>query len=166
MTVEEEQRIRERAYSIWEQEGRPRGRELDHRLRAEAEIAAERLRGVATGRTDAPGEGHERPTSARQAAEALFTGNREATARLMGEGSATSGKSAPKPRVLPVLPTAAAPHEELNNSNSPQHQTVPEIASSQFARIRTWVRYGMTLRQVADMYGTDVGEIERVLRRR
>src|SRR4051794_39899816 len=52
MTAEEEHRIRERAYFMWEQEGRPRGRELDHRLRAEAEIAGERLRGSITALTD------------------------------------------------------------------------------------------------------------------
>ena len=33
-----EQIIRERAYAIWEEEGRPEGRHLDHWLRAEAEI--------------------------------------------------------------------------------------------------------------------------------
>jgi Protein of unknown function (DUF2934) len=33
-----EQAVRERAYSIWEEEGRPEGRHLDHWLRAEAEI--------------------------------------------------------------------------------------------------------------------------------
>jgi hypothetical protein len=33
-----EQAIRERAYAIWEDEGRPEGRHLDHWLRAEAEI--------------------------------------------------------------------------------------------------------------------------------
>jgi len=31
--------IQERAYEIWEREGRPEGREMDHWLRAEAEIA-------------------------------------------------------------------------------------------------------------------------------
>ena len=31
--------IQERAYDIWEREGRPQGREMDHWLRAEAEIA-------------------------------------------------------------------------------------------------------------------------------
>lgn len=36
-----EHRIRERAYAIWEQEGRPAGKDLDHWLRAEAEIAAD-----------------------------------------------------------------------------------------------------------------------------
>ena len=33
-----EQAIRERAYAIWEEEGRPGDRHLDHWLRAEAEI--------------------------------------------------------------------------------------------------------------------------------
>lgn len=31
--------VQERAYEIWEREGRPEGREMDHWLRAEAEIA-------------------------------------------------------------------------------------------------------------------------------
>src|SRR5947209_5381174 len=109
LAVEEEQRIRERAYFIWEQEGRPRGRDLDHRLRAEAEIAAERRSGGGvTAPSDTRADDHVRLTIARQAAEALFTGNREATARSMRDGSAPSGKSARKPRVLPVLPAAAA----------------------------------------------------------
>jgi hypothetical protein len=130
MTSEEEQRIRERAYFIWEQEGRPRGRELDHRLRAEAEIAAERLNGLATAGMEARADDH-KLTSARQAAEALFAANREPTAPSMQDGSALSGKSARKPRVLPVLPTAAASQEELNKSNTPKHQIKPNIASLQ-----------------------------------
>ena len=36
--IAKEQAIRERAYAIWEEEGRPEGRHLDHWLRAEAEI--------------------------------------------------------------------------------------------------------------------------------
>jgi len=32
--------IEKRAYEIWEQTGRPQGRDLDHWLRAEAELAA------------------------------------------------------------------------------------------------------------------------------
>ena len=38
MPSQQEQTIRERAYAIWEEEGRPDGKELDHWLRAEAEI--------------------------------------------------------------------------------------------------------------------------------
>jgi Protein of unknown function (DUF2934) len=33
-------RIRERAYQLWEQEGRPEGRHLDHWLQAEHELVA------------------------------------------------------------------------------------------------------------------------------
>jgi hypothetical protein len=35
-----EQAIRERAYQIWEEEGRPDCKELDHWLRAETEVIA------------------------------------------------------------------------------------------------------------------------------
>jgi Protein of unknown function (DUF2934) len=35
-----EQAIRERAYQIWEAEGRPDDKELDHWLRAESEVIA------------------------------------------------------------------------------------------------------------------------------
>ncbi len=41
---------------------------------------------------------------------------------------------------------------------------VREIPRLQFARIRTWMNYGMTVAQVADLYGAAVGEIERILR--
>jgi hypothetical protein len=37
--AQQEIRIRERAYAIWEQEGRPEGREWDHWIRAASEIA-------------------------------------------------------------------------------------------------------------------------------
>jgi Protein of unknown function (DUF2934) len=37
-----EQAIRGRAYAMWEEEGRPEGRHLDHWVRAKAEIGPER----------------------------------------------------------------------------------------------------------------------------
>jgi len=40
MTAERERRIRERAYAIWEEEGRPSGREHEHWTQAEDEIHA------------------------------------------------------------------------------------------------------------------------------
>jgi hypothetical protein len=36
-----EARIRERAYQLWEREGRPEGRDFDHWTRAVAEVSAE-----------------------------------------------------------------------------------------------------------------------------
>jgi Protein of unknown function (DUF2934) len=38
--LEEEEVIRQRAYAIWEAEGRPHGHDLDHWHRAQAEITA------------------------------------------------------------------------------------------------------------------------------
>jgi hypothetical protein len=40
-----------------------------------------------------------------------------------------------------------------------------EIPASQLARIRTWVKYGMTAAQVAEVYGVPASEIERALRK-
>jgi len=40
MKLGEKERIAERAYQIWEQQGRPHGRDLDHWLQAEQEAAA------------------------------------------------------------------------------------------------------------------------------
>ena len=184
MTVEEEQQIRERAYSIWEQEGRPHGRDLDHRLRAEAEIAAEKSRGRPTAATETaeisarssgvmveqfPGDTgtrfqqrlrdgrREELTTARKAAEALFT----ATPKVTDESTPDGSEPARKPRVLPMVPAAPAHDEELEPSSPKQ---TPKIARPQFARIRTLVRYGMTVRQVAEIYGVPLGEIERILR--
>ena len=36
-----EQRVRERAYEIWQNAGRPEGKSVEHWLQAEAEITAE-----------------------------------------------------------------------------------------------------------------------------
>lgn len=37
---EKKERIRARAHALWEREGRPEGREMDHWLEAEAELKA------------------------------------------------------------------------------------------------------------------------------
>jgi hypothetical protein len=38
------------------------------------------------------------------------------------------------------------------------------IPQSQVPRIRTWLKYGMKVQQVAQLIGVDASEIERVLR--
>jgi hypothetical protein len=42
---------------------------------------------------------------------------------------------------------------------------IREIPASQFGRVRTLTKYGMTQAQVAELYGVTVHEIERVIRR-
>ena len=46
MSAERERTVRERAYAIWEQQGRPDGKSLDHWLQAEAEIRNEKIIGI------------------------------------------------------------------------------------------------------------------------
>ena len=43
MLDEREQAIRERAYAIWEQDGRPEGRSLAHWSQAEVEIGTDQV---------------------------------------------------------------------------------------------------------------------------
>jgi hypothetical protein len=62
------------------------------------------------------------------------------------------------------LPTAPIRVEEVKAPVSPQHQTPPAIPRSQFGRIRTLVKYGMTVAQVAKVYGVAVGDVARILR--
>jgi hypothetical protein len=47
MEPEIEEKIRARAYAIWEKEGRPDGKHLEHWLRAKRLVAAEGLRAAA-----------------------------------------------------------------------------------------------------------------------
>jgi hypothetical protein len=65
--------------------------------------------------------------------------------------------------VLAIAPAAPATGEELKTPISPAPQTTRQIAPSHFARIRTLVKYGMTVSQVAEVYGAAVGAIERIL---
>ena len=52
MTPDYRGEIAKRAYSIWEIEGRPSGRDLDHWLRAEAEVRSGRSETVTKVPTD------------------------------------------------------------------------------------------------------------------
>jgi Protein of unknown function (DUF2934) len=42
--------IRERAFAIWEEEGRPEGKSVVHWLRAEAEIKTDKISGITDNR--------------------------------------------------------------------------------------------------------------------
>jgi hypothetical protein len=55
-------------------------------------------------------------------------------------------------------------HEERETPAAPEPQTMRKIPRSQIVRIRTLVKYGMTVAQVAKVYGIDAGEIARILR--
>jgi len=106
----------------------------------------------------------ERNTNARQAAEALFAPRRPPPEQPRRAASTLADEPVRKPRVLSVSSTAPHPRQErLAASTGPTEQATPKIPKSQFARIQAWRRYGMTVQQVADVYGVAVSEIERIL---
>ena len=105
----------------------------------------------------------ERIVRARQAAEELFTSK----PAFSGPASEPppAGQTARKPRVLRVIPPAApVPAKEVETPISPEPRETGEIPPSQFGRIRSWVKYGMTVAQVARVYRVAASDIERILR--
>jgi hypothetical protein len=104
------------------------------------------------------GEDRERITRARQAAEALFTAKRPVSAPSVPD-SAPADQSARKSRVLQIT-SPAVPEPETPIAAEPPISPVP---ASQVARIRTWVKYGMTVAQVAEIYGIAGGDVGRIL---
>jgi hypothetical protein len=112
------------------------------------------------------GDDREQITRARQAAETLFTSKPPPVSTPTIPASlTTTDRSTRKPRVLPILsPAAPVRHEEHETPAAPEPQTTREIPRSQFVRIRTLVKYGMTVAQVAKVYGVAADEIARILR--
>jgi hypothetical protein len=110
------------------------------------------------------GDDREQITRARQAAEALFRSKQPVSGPSV-PASAPADQPTRKPRVLQTIsPAVPVGHEERETPAAPEPQTMRKIPRSQFVRIRTLVKYGMTLAQVAKVYGVDAGEIARILR--
>jgi len=113
----------------------------------------------------AHGDDRERITSARQAAAALFNAPKRRPVEPSASDPAPSAeRPARKPRVLAILSPAPVRKEEVAAPVDPEPRTTRQIPRSHHARIRTWVKYGMTIPQVAEVYGVAVGVIEGILR--
>ena len=108
------------------------------------------------------GDDRERTTSARRAAEALFTAKPAVGGPSVAD-AAPADQPTRQPRVLGILPAAPVRHEEVGAPVSPEPRPTGAIPRSQFARIRALVKYGMTVAQVAEVYGIAVGAVERIL---
>lgn len=97
---------------------------------------------------------------ARQAAEALFKPKPQIAAPPAGAVPPTeAAPAAVKPRVLRVVRSPPAV-PEATAEPAPAGRLVPE---SHFPRIRAWLKYGMTVRQVAEVYGVAASDIERLV---
>jgi hypothetical protein len=106
----------------------------------------------------------ERVARARQTAEALFAPKLQVAEPTVSGSLPPADPSARKPRVLGISPLAAARPEAAEPSASADQRIAPVVPASQFARIRSWVKYGMTPAQVAKIYGVSAGDIERIVR--
>ena len=102
---------------------------------------------------------NEHATTARQAAEALFVPKQENDTLFPAPESAV----ARKPRILAALPRAR-PDPAITAVSPNQETRRRAIPKSRVDRIRTWLRYGMTVHQAADTCGVSVTEIKRALR--
>jgi hypothetical protein len=96
----------------------------------------------------------ERMARARQAAEALFTPTPAVTEKLSVD------QPARQPRVLETAPPPAR-REAIKVAAVSPEPPMP-IPPAHLARIRSWVKYGMTLAQVAEVYKVPVDEIARI----
>jgi hypothetical protein len=104
----------------------------------------------------------EQSTSARQAAEALFAPKPQRLEPM--QETAATAEAVRKPRMLTVATAAPVPHAAPEALASAKPPRKPVIPAAHVARIRAWVKYGMTVVQVAEMYGVAADEVERVLR--
>jgi hypothetical protein len=106
------------------------------------------------------GDDREQIMSARQAAEALFTPKPELAEQSVSDPSQSA--KARKPRVLPILPAGPIRQQSAVLPATSEPATPPDIPAKKAARVRTLVEYGMTVSQVADIYGVPVETIERI----
>jgi hypothetical protein len=137
---------------------------------------------------DPHGNADEQIARARQAAEALFSAKPPVEAQVVAAipppavrqprvlaivrpvpthhaPSAATEEPARKPRGLAAGPRVSAHRAPFRAPTSRSQPIRHRVPRAQHARIRTWVEYGMTAAEVAEIYGTPVGEIERILRK-
>jgi hypothetical protein len=100
---------------------------------------------------------------ARQAAEALFPPRRDVTEQAVSNPAQPS--NARKPRILPALRPAPIRREATDAPTASARSPVFEIPARKSARLRTLVKYGMTVGQVAELYGVPVKTVELLLRK-
>lgn len=74
--------------------------------------------------------------------------------------TAPAAQMARKPRVLRII-SPAVPKPATPAAVEPP---APSVPAAQVERIRTWIKYGKTVRQVAEHYGAEIDDIRRIIR--
>jgi hypothetical protein len=96
---------------------------------------------------------------ARRAAEALFSPRIESPAAE----AAPVDPAVRRPRILAVAATVPAAQDEPETPLHANPARQLAIPAGHIARIRIWLKHGITDAQVAGMYGITTGEVERAL---
>ena len=151
---DDKQRIRERAYELWEREGRPHGRHVDHWMQAEREVGG---RGGAQGAGrpggdaglfgEEPGEpGTQRGAQPSGGAERGFgaagglggTQNLDGMRRESGSGQADQAPIARGPGRMGATSTPARPSEpgqgEVDKPSRSRRKTGEELSEAEAKR--------------------------------
>jgi hypothetical protein len=108
---------------------------------------------------------------ARKAAEALFGPKRPIEDYTTPNATGSSQQNARKPRILGAvrgqLSVIQAAHQEPTMPPLQRKTQAPQkrVPVSHLTRLRMWLKYGMTIRQAADMYRVSVSEIERIVQK-
>jgi hypothetical protein len=116
--------------------------------------------------TGQPEYNREEINRTRQAAEALFAPKRRVAEPATPATASTADQTARKPRILSAVRVQPTPVKsaEVTGAGTPP-KPVAKIPASHLGRIRTWLRYGMTKAQVAEVYRVTTGDIESMLQK-
>jgi len=107
---------------------------------------------------------------ARQAAEALFAPKKR-IADPIPDSTDSPQQNGRKPRILSAVreqqpAIAAARREPTKQRRADKTRKLGKrVPASYLARVRTWLTYGMTIDQAADVCGVSVSEIERIMQK-
>jgi hypothetical protein len=110
------------------------------------------------------GDDRARAVSVREAAEALFKPKPPALKPPEAHPDTMNNPPFRQPRVLVISAPEPRRQEHTEPSRPAAATTQKRIADAEAARVRAWVKYGMTIPQVAQVYGVTLTEVQRVLR--
>ena len=114
---------------------------------------------------------HADSNRAREAAEALFVRRRPVGDPITSNATGSAQQSTRKPRILSAVreqqpAIQATDLDAIKRPSSARHEKPRKrVPASDLGRIRTWLKYGMTVDQAADLCGVSASEIARILQK-
>jgi hypothetical protein len=100
---------------------------------------------------------------ARAAAEALFKPKKRVDETAQTATTMSSERTIRRPRVLAVQRPGSVSEPKIKSPAVLVETGVASIPQSHVRQIRTWLKYGMTIPQVAQVYGVATSVIQRLL---